>query len=521
MMNRFFTLLFAATCLTAVGQVPDYVPTDGLMAWCPLDGSVHDHSGYYQNPFQQGGQYVENRFTEIGKALYFNGLDDYSSLDGAFDEDEFSISLWALIDSETKGSMVHIGNNGVTDIQSLESDGCDGFGIGVGSNSQLFAGTNLVGHFACVSWYPQSVEVTEGVWQHVVVTFDGITLKSYLDGELMNDEEASPFIDPSPSLYLGTLGPISNANFEGALDDIGVWDRVLSSEEVQALLNAPGPLEGCIDEGACNFDLEAVLDDGSCHFNCQFCLTGTVWSEELGGCIGDGSGDINLDGCVQLNDLLDLLSAYGDCGAEETPWLCGDPLDYQGYDYATVQIGDQCWFAENLRSLNYSNDDEIPSGLTAEDWQMTNSGATALIDVDAFGRLYNWYAVDDIRGICPTGWGVPTDEEWKAMEASLGMDVALTDQTGWRGVDQGNQMKATTGWGNGTNASGFAGLPGGYRGADGVTGSNGTSAYWWSSSPSGANAWIRHLRNDESRIYRNGNDSLATGFSVRCLRDAE
>ena len=65
-------------------------------------------------------------------------------------------------------------------------------------------------------------------------------------------------------------------------------------------------------------------------------------------CIGDGSGDINLDGCVQLNDLLDLLSAYGNCAAEESAWLCGDPLEYQGYDYATVQIGEQCWFLRTL-----------------------------------------------------------------------------------------------------------------------------------------------------------------------------
>ena len=81
--------------------------------------------------------------------------------------------------------------------------------------------------------------------------------------------------------------------------------------------------------------------------------------------------DINLDGCVQLNDLLDLLSAYGDCGAEESAWQCGDPLEYQGYDYATVQIGEQCWFAENLRAENYRNGDEILTAATLEEWNNT------------------------------------------------------------------------------------------------------------------------------------------------------
>ena len=527
-MNRLFTLLLAASCLTAVGQVPSYVPTDGLVAWCPLDGSVHDHSGYYQNPFLQGGEYIENRFTEIGKALYFNGIDDYASLDGAFDGDEFSIALWAHIDSETKGSMVHIGNNGVTDLQSLESDGCDGFGIGVGSNSFLFSGTNLVGHFACVSWYPQSVDVLEGVWQHVVVTFDGTTLKSYRDGELMNDEDASPFIDPTPSLYLGTLGPISNANFEGALDDIGVWDRVLSSEEVQALLNAPGPLEGCIDESACNFDPEAVLDDGSCHFNCQFCLTGTVWSEELGGCIGDGSGDINLDGCVQLNDLLDLLSAYGNCGT----WQCGDPLEYQGDDYATVQIDEQCWFAENLRNANFRNGDPIPTNLDSGAWSETSEGATSVYDdndenLEVFGRLYNFFVVVDPRSICPSGWRVPSDEDVIQLESELGMSEEVTALKGFRGGILGQEVKSITGWsgtGNGTNASGLNVYPAGNRYHTGAYLSMAEVGSWWTSTVNADNdsrAWYRSVSHDDLGIYRESDASKNIGFSIRCLKNAE
>ena len=136
--------------------------------------------------------------------------------------------------------------------------------------------------------------------------------------------------------------------------------------------------------------------------------------------------DSNFDGCVQLNDLLDLLGAYGDCGAEESAWQCGDPLEYQGYDYETVQNGEQCWFAENLRNANYENGDAIPSGLSDSDWP-TDSGAAAVYgegesdclsfspDGDAcdeawslneYGRLYNWYAVDDARGLCPSGWHV-------------------------------------------------------------------------------------------------------------------
>ena len=116
----------------------------------------------------------------------------------------------------------------------------------------------------------------------------------------------------------------------------------------------------------------------SCDLVASFCGEGTVWDAVSLTCIVANPADINLDGCVQLGDLLDLLSAYGDCGAEESEWQCGDPLEYQGYEYATVQIGEQCWFAENLRTENYRNGDAIPSNLSNIEWSSTTSGAVAV-----------------------------------------------------------------------------------------------------------------------------------------------
>ena len=145
--------------------------------------------------------------------------------------------------------------------------------------------------------------------------------------------------------------------------------------------------EGCTDSYACNFSTEAECDDGSCDYSCcpgpGCCTEGMYWDWELSGCYNINPADINLDGCVQLNDLLDLLSAYGDCGAEESTWQCGEPLEYQGYDYETVQIGEQCWFAENLRSENYENGDAIPSNVSDSEWSSTTSGAVALYGEDA------------------------------------------------------------------------------------------------------------------------------------------
>ena len=140
---------------------------------------------------------------------------------------------------------------------------------------------------------------------------------------------------------------------------------------------------------------------------------------------------------------------------------CGDPVSYQGYDYATVLIGDQCWFAENLRNESYRNGDAIPTGLSDNEWSSTTSGAVAIYgedancseyspDIDAcdpaqslseYGRLYNWYAVDEARGLCPSGWHVPTDGEW----------TVLTDFLGGTSAAVG-QMKTDYGWLNGATA---------------------------------------------------------------------
>ena len=236
-----------------------------------------------------------------------------------------------------------------------------------------------------------------------------------------------------------------------------------------------GGCSGCTDELAENFLETASEDDGSCVYSATVLndaydsgfedgyhagLTDCVNEPETCAADLDGSGD------VSTSDLLIFLAQFGNsCDVSVEPsWSCGDPHSYQGYDYSTVLIGDQCWFAENLRNENYENGDAIPSNLGESEWANTSSGAVAVYNEDAsllefYGRLYNWYAVDDARGLCPSGWHVPTDGEW----------TVLTDHLGGESV-AGGQMKTTYGWvaGNGTNSSGFSGLPGGYRNDNGL-----------------------------------------------------
>ncbi|MBM3428410.1 MAG: hypothetical protein FJX95_06480 [Bacteroidetes bacterium] len=209
-------------------------------------------------------------------------------------------------------------------------------------------------------------------------------------------------------------------------------------------------------------------------------------------------------------------------------------LTYDGRTYDLVEIGGQCWFADNLAIDQYRNGDAIPTGLDNTTWSSTTSGAYAIYnnapanDV-TYGKLYNWYTTVDSRGLCPTGWHVPSDCEWMYLEGSLGMSVEVQLTSGSRGLYEGGALKAVdyfyspnTG---ATDSVGFRALPGGYRygtniyGPVGLYGYLGATGFYWSStSQSELLAWNRDFFYGNSRIYRKEN-SKNDGFSVRCIRD--
>ena len=320
----------------------------------------------------------------------------------------------------------------------------------------------------------------------------------------------------------------------------GVWDSGDDCVDTNACNYANDPSEPCayIDVlGVCGGGCEGDEDsDGICD-DIDTCIG---VEDECGVCNGPGPTEVVIEDILITYDSVFLpldndwyvfpVSADTTFSYTCAPFFggCGDPVGYQGYDYATVLIGDQCWFAENLRSENYENGDAIPAGLSNSEWSSTTSGAVAVYgasasSLEAYGRLYNWYAVDDARGLCPSGWHVPTDGEWMTMEMALGMSEAEANDTGYRGTDQGTQMKTDYGWpggGNGTNSSGFSGLPGGLRSNDGSFISAGYDGGWWSSSPIGSYAWYRGLSFNTENVDRSSLNQRY-GFSVRCVRDAE
>jgi uncharacterized protein (TIGR02145 family) len=191
--------------------------------------------------------------------------------------------------------------------------------------------------------------------------------------------------------------------------------------------------------------------------------------------------------------------------------------DIDGNFYPSIIINGQEWMQKNLAVSKYRNGDPIPTGLSDATWQITTSGAYAIYNNDSannttYGKLYNWYAVNDSRGICPNGWHVSSDAEWTTLETSLGGSSVA-----------GGKMKSTAGWNvpntGANNSSGFSGLPGGYIDTNGSNYVIGDRGHWWCSTEYGSNsAWFRDLGYIYSSVSRNYYNKQ-NGISVRCVRD--
>ena len=195
--------------------------------------------------------------------------------------------------------------------------------------------------------------------------------------------------------------------------------------------------------------------------------------------------------------------------------------DIDGNVYQTANIGTQVWMKENLKVTRYRNGELIGtttlasldvSGESHPKYQWVYNGDEA--NVTVYGRLYTWYAVTDSRYICPTGWHIPTDDEWTTLTTYLGgFKVAggklkETSAAHWQSPNTGA-----------TNETGFTALPGSYRGINGEFSHFGIYGGWWSSSEMNPYmAWTRYMTAiaKYTGIYAYGK---SLGFSVRCIKD--
>jgi uncharacterized protein (TIGR02145 family) len=303
---------------------------------------------------------------------------------------------------------------------------------------------------------------------------------------------------------------------------------------------------GCTDSAYLEYNAAAGADDGSCTTPVVNGCTDPAYDEYNAYANTEDGSCANISGCTDSAYLEYNAAANTDDGSCATPW-CSN-IEFDGYDYEVVQIGNQCWFAENLRTTVYADGSGIPDvpascptnhcSSTDEAWSGLSTGARgdyvnnfhpdAATNVANYGRLYNWYAVDDARGLCPSGWHVPSDGEWDQLENYVGANG--------HNFDEGIALRSTSDlWTDsnlgipGTDDFGFSALPGGQRNQYSGAYSNARwFGYWWtstntntsggSSSPYNNKAWYRYIGNNLDGIY-SWEDDPRKGYSVRCLKD--
>jgi uncharacterized protein (TIGR02145 family) len=207
--------------------------------------------------------------------------------------------------------------------------------------------------------------------------------------------------------------------------------------------------------------------------------------------------------------------------------------DIDGNIYGVITIGKQKWLQQNLKVTHYSNGDSIINITDSTTWASNVSPNPAVpaycnynnVDTNArqFGRLYNWYAVNDPRQICPAGWHVPGDTEWHTLALALDPN-ALWAFNDAESNTAGGMLKSITLWNTpntgATNSQGFTGLPAGVREKDGQFFRIDLIADFWSSTATDTlqNAWLRALFWEDAQLHR-FTDAEAAGYSVRCIKN--
>ena len=566
-MKKLFTLLLAAACFTAIAQLddgsiaPDFIATD-------IDGNEHHLYSYL----------------EQGKSVIVCFMATWSGPDYSYHSSGVLQNVYEDYGPEGTNQLV---------VLLLESDDSyttldDLYGVG----------NATVGNFVEGITYPIIDNAESIFWEYgntyyptIYAVCPDMTLVQ--SGQSSYAEQVNLALDGCGSFVVGCTDPAAcNYSSVAAADD-GSCDYCFCGDGTTWVLS----LEQCVPSGeACGNG--TVWDEvtGTCMIDETFCS----WQPDSDGDqligVSDllmflsvfGDTDLDQDGIFDSND--DCVGEYDECGVcngsgpsipviesveilydsvyaepigqwllfevgadttyqfvcdpedEESPWQCGDPLEYQGYEYATVQIGSQCWFAENLRVDTYLNGDAI-SQFDGQGWASANEGGVSVYGEDgisscvdysptiescdpsealvAFGRIYNWHAISDDRGLCPSDWHVPSDEDFMELEVHIGIDPDDVGANGWRGSNEGNYLKAQTGWhngGNGSNDFGFDLVPAGARGTSGQYDNAGRNGYLWTSTSDGSSAYYRRIEAGNASIAR-GSYVFIEGYPARCIKD--
>ena len=530
-MNRFFTLLLAASCLTAIGQyeVGDVGPAGGWIFYVDsldeFDWDYLEVASSVELPAPNWGGYAPcetdgSNSLALGSGAFFS----------AFCLGEASPSTIASLSTGGPGALVNgngcsQGGYGDWFLPSLEEL----------DQIRLAFGDDLVNMIAWDDYVPNIFSCWTSSFYHL----DNCSIRgihsNILDGSYGGQESTGNHWGSGDYLRHQVLPIRSFSKANEAACGIGtIWD--------------PTSQTCIVDESACGWQPDGngdnligvndLLDLLGVYGDTDYDQDG-IW-DSADDCVGeyDECGVCNGSGpSIPIIESIEILydSVYAEpidewlvfeVGADTTfsytcfEWQCGDPLEYQGYDYETVQIGEQCWFAENLRSENYQNGDEIPHLIENGEWGATVAGAISVFNndestIDIQGVLYNGFAVRDERGVCPVDWSIGSYSQWASLAGQVG---------GWSIA--GRELKSTPldspGW-DGENNYGWDAVPGGIRFSTGTFNEENRAAWWGMPAIGSPSEYSQIIEAFPGADHMNwtGVTNLNNARSIRCIKDSE
>ena len=356
---------------------------------------------------------------------------------------------------------------------------------------------------------------TQDEWQALIDTLGGNAVAGGALKEAGTAHWSAPNTDASNltgfTALPGGERPIGTNDFDGLGERAIFWSKGNTIEALaytQNILHTSGsitsiqhdlnrghsvrcvrgaPVLGCTQINYLEYNPAANVNDGSCA------------TEAIAGCTDPEYYEFDPNAEVEDGSCAELVG----CGPD-------DVVEFDGYTYDLVTIGDQCWFAENLRSTHYANGDLIPEVQNWDEWLSLNSGAWCAPQNNEsyyvlLGGLYNGAANFDERGLCPPGYSVPSQNDYQQLMTLFGGNYSAPFLTA-------PEYQFNSNW-NGNNLSGFTALPAGQRYVSAWWRDLHSWAYFWTSTPD------VQMRISAGGAVSIGGENFRTGASIRCIRD--
>jgi hypothetical protein len=228
-MRFLFTFLLICIYAASTAQIPSYFPTNGLVGWWPFNGNANDESGNGNHGTVNGATLTIDRFGNAGKAYGFDGINNYIQCNSSIsNHSNVSIAGWAYLNSNDGNGFVQIGIDGT-------NGGCNGYAIGNGGATFTTNGNNLISLVSCVEWNNTNSTIPIQNWFHFALLKNGNVFQHYINGFLVNTKTISNIINPSNSIFIGSSAPQSLNYHNGKLDDIAIYNRTLTQQEITQL----------------------------------------------------------------------------------------------------------------------------------------------------------------------------------------------------------------------------------------------------------------------------------------------